>query len=38
MARRLGAAHVEVPHAAHSPAAENPVPTARALVEFWQAS
>jgi pimeloyl-ACP methyl ester carboxylesterase len=38
MAERLGAQRVVIAHAAHSPAAENPRPTARALVEFWHAS
>ena len=37
MAQRLGAEHVVIPRAAHSPAAENPEPTARALIEFWRA-
>lgn len=35
MARRLGAAHVVLPGAAHSPAAEVPLPTARALLAHW---
>lgn len=35
MARRLGAAHVVIPAAAHSPAVENPAATARALLGFW---
>jgi pimeloyl-ACP methyl ester carboxylesterase len=36
MADRLGAEHVAVPAAAHSPAVENPAPTAAALVAFWR--
>jgi pimeloyl-ACP methyl ester carboxylesterase len=36
MAVRLGAAHVVIPDAAHSPAVENPAATASALVDFWQ--
>jgi pimeloyl-ACP methyl ester carboxylesterase len=36
MARRLGAEVVVVPDAAHSPAVENPAPTAAALLEFWR--
>ncbi|MEO7260530.1 MAG: alpha/beta hydrolase [Jatrophihabitantaceae bacterium] len=36
MARRLGAAHVVIIAAAHSPAVENPGATARALLDFWQ--
>ncbi len=36
MAARLGARHVLIPNAAHSPAVENPVATAAALVEFWR--
>ena len=36
MASRLGAPHVVVPHARHSPAAEAPEPTARALLDFWR--
>jgi pimeloyl-ACP methyl ester carboxylesterase len=36
MARRLGAAHVVIAAAAHSPAVENPVATVRALLRFWQ--
>ena len=36
MARRLGAAHVVVPGAAHSPAAEQPGPTVAALLDFLQ--
>lgn len=35
MAKRLGASFVEVPAAAHSPAAENPAATAEALIRFW---
>ncbi|MBT2477122.1 alpha/beta fold hydrolase [Streptomyces sp. ISL-94] len=35
MARRLGAERVVVPAAEHSPNAENPQVTARALVAFW---
>lgn len=37
MARRLGARHVVVPHAMHSPAAENPDATVAALAAFWDA-
>ena len=37
MAQRLGAAHVVIPDAAHSPAVENPAATVRALLDFWQA-
>jgi pimeloyl-ACP methyl ester carboxylesterase len=36
MASRLGAAVAVIPDAAHSPAVENPAPTARALIEFWR--
>lgn len=36
MAKRLGAEYVEVPAAGHSPAAENPVATAAALIRFWR--
>ena len=36
MAQRLGAAHVVIPDAAHSPAVENPAATVRALLDFWQ--
>ncbi len=36
MAQRLGAPYVAVPDAAHSPAVENPRPTAEAFVSFWQ--
>jgi pimeloyl-ACP methyl ester carboxylesterase len=36
MAARLGAGHVAVPAAAHSPAVENPAPTAAALITFWR--
>jgi pimeloyl-ACP methyl ester carboxylesterase len=36
MAQRLGADVVAVPRAAHSPAVENPAPTASALLEFWR--
>ena len=35
MAARLGAAKVIIEGAAHSPAVENPVRTAAALLEFW---
>ena len=35
MALRLGARHVAVPGAAHSPNAEQPEATAAALAEFW---
>lgn len=35
MAERLGAAIVRIPHAIHSPAVENPAPTAAALIAFW---
>lgn len=35
MAARLGAREVVIPDAIHSPAIENPLPTASALVEFW---
>lgn len=35
MARELGAAHVCVPAAAHSPAVDNPDATAAALIAFW---
>jgi pimeloyl-ACP methyl ester carboxylesterase len=35
MAQRLGAEYVVIPDAAHSPAVENPGPTAVALAEFW---
>jgi pimeloyl-ACP methyl ester carboxylesterase len=38
MALRLGAEYLMVEDAAHSPAAENPDATARALIEFWRAS
>jgi pimeloyl-ACP methyl ester carboxylesterase len=34
MAERLGAAHAVIPDAAHSPAVENPEPTAKALLGF----
>jgi pimeloyl-ACP methyl ester carboxylesterase len=34
MAQQLDAVHVVVPDAAHSPAVENPEPTAKALVDF----
>jgi pimeloyl-ACP methyl ester carboxylesterase len=37
MAERLGARHVVIAGAAHSPAVENPAPTADALLEFWLA-
>ena len=36
MAARLGAAVVSVPSAVHSPSVENPAPTARAVIGFWQ--
>ena len=36
MAERLGAAHVVIAAAAHSPAVENSAATVRALIEFWQ--
>jgi len=35
MAHRLGAQHVVIPDAAHSPAIENPAPTVAALERFW---
>ena len=35
MAERLGAAYEVVPQALHSPAAENPEATAKALLAFW---
>jgi pimeloyl-ACP methyl ester carboxylesterase len=35
MAERLGAERVVIPQAAHSPAVENPEPTAAALAKFW---
>ena len=35
MADRLGAAHVVVPGAVHSPAVEQPEATVRLLLEFW---
>ncbi|GAA5009474.1 alpha/beta fold hydrolase [Kitasatospora paranensis] len=35
MARRLGARHVVVPEAGHSPNAEHPAVTAAALAAFW---
>jgi pimeloyl-ACP methyl ester carboxylesterase len=35
MARRLGATHVVITAAAHSPAVENPGATLRALLDFW---
>jgi len=38
MAERLRADYVVIPDAAHSPAAENPQATARALLDFWRAS
>ena len=37
MAARLGARHVVVPAAAHSPAVENPLVTIRVLADFWSA-
>jgi pimeloyl-ACP methyl ester carboxylesterase len=36
MAERLGAAHVEVPAAAHAPAVENPDFTVASLISFWR--
>jgi pimeloyl-ACP methyl ester carboxylesterase len=36
MARRLGAAYLALPGAAHSPAVEDPAATARALRDFWR--
>jgi pimeloyl-ACP methyl ester carboxylesterase len=36
MADRLGAEHVAVPAAAHSPAVESPAQTAAALADFWR--
>lgn len=38
MATRLGARHVVLAHAEHSPAAEDPVATSAALVEFWRST
>jgi len=38
MAQQLGAEYVVVADAAHSPAAENPDATARALLDFWGGS
>ena len=35
MAGRLGVDVVRIPAAIHSPAVENPAPTADALVKFW---
>jgi pimeloyl-ACP methyl ester carboxylesterase len=35
MAARLGAEAVPIPEAVHSPAVENPAPTADALIAFW---
>jgi pimeloyl-ACP methyl ester carboxylesterase len=35
MAARLGAAVARIPAAIHSPAVENPEPTADALIDFW---
>jgi pimeloyl-ACP methyl ester carboxylesterase len=35
MAQRLGAAHVEIAGAGHSPAADKPEVTAQVLVHFW---
>jgi len=35
MARRLGVDVVRIPDAVHSPAVENPAPTAAALIDFW---
>jgi len=37
MAARLGARYAVVPDSWHSPAAENPEPTARVLLDFWAA-
>lgn len=37
MAERLGAQHVVIPGAAHSPAIENPGATVAALLSFWNA-
>jgi pimeloyl-ACP methyl ester carboxylesterase len=36
MAHQLDAEYVVIPGAAHSPAVENPGPTAAALVDFWR--
>jgi pimeloyl-ACP methyl ester carboxylesterase len=36
MADRLGAARIVIQQAAHSPAVENPLATATALIDFWQ--
>jgi pimeloyl-ACP methyl ester carboxylesterase len=36
MAAQLSAGVDEIPHAAHSPAVENPAATARALIDFWR--
>jgi pimeloyl-ACP methyl ester carboxylesterase len=38
MATRLGARYVVIPASAHSPAAENPAPTASVLLDFWSLS
>jgi pimeloyl-ACP methyl ester carboxylesterase len=38
MAGRLGAQHVVIPAAAHSPAVENPAATLEALLRFWRSS
>lgn len=38
MAGRLGAAHVTIANAAHSPAVEAPAATAAALTSFWDAA
>lgn len=38
MADRLGAEHVVIPAAAHSPAVENPMATLEALLRFWRRS
>jgi pimeloyl-ACP methyl ester carboxylesterase len=35
MAARLGAAHVVIDNAAHSPSLEQPERTLRALLNFW---
>jgi pimeloyl-ACP methyl ester carboxylesterase len=36
MARRLGARHVVLPDAVHSPAVESPEATVAALLDFWR--
>ncbi len=38
MARRLGAAHVLIPAAGHSPNTENPPATVAALLQFWHST